>query len=289
MSFVPRIFTNRTPDLARAAMPPPYQTKDVSLFDGVVRVEMAGTGPAILLLHGWTLDRRMWRPQLAALAARYRVISVDRRGFGESSAPPDLDRELHDVRAILHALQLDRCALVGMSQGGRIAQRFAHTHGDLLWALVLQSAPLDAPAVTAEIPLADYQALVRSGRLDEMRAAWRAHPLLQFPASADRSLLDAMLDAYDGRDLLAHTQPAASAPAARLAAIETPTLVLTGEFDPDLRQQAADTLHRILPHAVRAILPGAGHLANLSHPDAFNALLLAFLQPHAPRPDRLAP
>ena len=74
----------------------------------------------MLLLHGWSLDRRAWAPQIP-LAERHRLVLIDRRGFGRSAAPPDLAAETLDLLALCERLELDRPILVGMSQGGRIA------------------------------------------------------------------------------------------------------------------------------------------------------------------------
>ena len=52
-------------------------------------------GTALVLLHGWALDRRAWQPQFGELASRFRLVAIDRRGFGRSTAPPDLATEIH--------------------------------------------------------------------------------------------------------------------------------------------------------------------------------------------------
>lgn len=255
----------------------------VSVPDGVLRGDQDGSGPAVLLLHGWTLDRRMWCPQVRALAASHRMIALDRRGFGQSTPPPDLDRETDDILAVLDALGIDRCALVGMSQGGRVALRFADRHPDRLSSLVLQSAPLDGfapgPREADAIPIAAYRDLVRSGEIDAMRTAWSSHPLMDFPDHLDRSAVDSMIEAYEGRDLTQAMPPASAAPnlAEALHTIAVPTLVVTGEHDTPWLQLVGDALAYGLPNAERRIIPGAGHMSNLSHPDAFNAALSVFL------------
>jgi pimeloyl-ACP methyl ester carboxylesterase len=157
-----------------------------------------------------------------------------------------------------------------MSQGGRIALHFALAHPGAVAGLVLQGAPLDgfspAPNEDESIPLADYAALVRAGRLDEMKVRWAAHPLMEGRVEA--------LAGYEGRDLLAGE---ASLPpiADRLGEIASPALIVTGENDIAWRQLVGDALAYGIPGARRARTPG-GHLCNLSDPAAFNTLVAGF-------------
>jgi pimeloyl-[acyl-carrier protein] methyl ester esterase len=236
---------------------------------GSIAGERAGTGPALLLLHGWALDRRVWAPQ-SPLADRLRLIAIDRRGFGRSTAPPDLAAESEDLLRLRDALGLGRMILVGMSQGGRIALHFALTHPDSVAGLVLHGAPLDGfepgPHGSEAIPLAEYRALVRDGRLEEMKTRWGVHPLMQGGAET--------LTGYGGRDLLAEESMLPHI-AHRLGEISVPVLVVTGEADTRWRQLVGDALAYGIPGARRAKVPGP-HLCNLSHPREFNSLIASF-------------
>lgn len=240
------------------------------------------TGPLVVLVHGWTLDSRMWAPQVAALSTRHRVVTFDRRGFGRATAPPDLDREPEDLLAILDALDAPTCGLVGMSQGGRVSLRFAHAHADRVQALVLHSAPLDGfrPATKPEeaIPVLRYREMVAAGQIAQMRADWAAHPIMSHDGGPLPDPLPAILADYDGRDLLAPS-PAANRfdMAAVLAEIQPPSLVLTGSHDTRWLNLVADALAYGLPHAERVTIDGAGHMANLSHPEAYNRIVGGFL------------
>ena len=78
--------------------------------------------PAVVLLHGYTSDLRMWHPTVAALCRDYRVIAIDLRGHGRTTAPEDLasytmEAYAEDVRCLLDALELSVCAMVGCSFG----------------------------------------------------------------------------------------------------------------------------------------------------------------------------
>ncbi|MCK6500402.1 MAG: alpha/beta fold hydrolase, partial [Nitrospira sp.] len=83
-----------------------------------------GTGLPVVFLHAFPLNRSMWRPQITALSARFRTISVDLRGHGESDAPLwafTLEQYADDVAALLDHLSIDRAVLVGLSMGGYVS------------------------------------------------------------------------------------------------------------------------------------------------------------------------
>jgi pimeloyl-ACP methyl ester carboxylesterase len=252
--------------------------------DGDILFDRAGAGPCVILLHGWTLDRRMWRAQVEALARHYTVIAVDRRGFGASSAPPGLDNEVDDVLALQEACGVARCALVGMSQGGRVALRYARLHPERLWALALQSAPLDgaAPPEDEAIPYGRYAALWQAGEREAVLKAWSDHAHMRRAHGRAEPLLQTMLQDYAGRDLMAPTPLAPRRSLVDLNAVATPTLVLTGEHDTAWLQAIGDEIARGLPRSERRVLADSGHLSNLTHPNEFNAALLDFLGRHAP-------
>ncbi|WP_156255824.1 alpha/beta fold hydrolase, partial [Sandarakinorhabdus oryzae] len=156
----------------------------IAVPGGDLIVEVAGQGPAIILWHGWTLDRRQWRGQ-AALADRFTLVAVDRRGFGESSAPADLAEEPADVARVAAALGLTRYHLVGLSQGGKVAlahaagldaasSRSAAARPAGLERVVVIGAPIDAelPVPPESVPVAEMAMLARAGRLADMRQLW---------------------------------------------------------------------------------------------------------------------
>lgn len=231
----------------------------------------------------------MWGPQIEALASRYKVVTIDRRGFGKSTAPPDLDREIDDILALMRMLGEEKIALVGMSQGGRVALRFAYRHRDRLWALVLNGSPLDGhdtgPVGREAIPIPHYAALAATGALDELRDHWRNHLLMSVTDGPARALVDLMLADYAARDLLAMHSAGPVALEIDLARLPVPTLVLLGQEDTGWLHEVGATLTARLPDARMAKIGGAGHLANMTHPAQYNAALLAFLNVYRPADD----
>lgn len=253
----------------------------VPVDGGACIVEIAGSGPPIIFLHGWTLDRRMWCDQFSALADRYTLIAIDRRGFGQSSAPPDRAAELADLEAVVAALGLARFALVGMSQAGSTAIGYALAHPAQVRALVLQGISLAGVPDRAHgmdaIPVRHFATLVEQGRLAEMKREWRDHPLMRTFSEHSATLAEAILDDYEGRDLLAGP----SGPSASLAdvtRIVVPTLAITGAADTGWRREIVRAIAKAAPRGQAHMIDGAGHLANMCRPDPFNAALTGFLE-----------
>lgn len=243
----------------------------VTVSGGELVVETLGAGPPLLLLHGWTLDRRMWLPQLP-LARHFTLVGVDRRGFGQSTAPPDLASEPDDVLRIADALGLDRFHLIGMSQSGRVALAVADRAADRLLSLTLQGTALDGVSGDDEqMPIVAMTAAARSGDLPGMRSLVEDHHLMQPVNPASATLAAAMLADYGGRDLLGQGR-GLPAFADAIVGAPFPVMAVVGCEDTPRRRANANAL--AAAGAEMVLLPGAGHLCNIDSPDAFNAAIL---------------
>jgi pimeloyl-ACP methyl ester carboxylesterase len=255
---------------------------EVPVHGGSVPIAMAGEGAPLILLHGWSLDHRMWAPQLAGLADGFFCVAPDRRGCGRATAPPDLAREAEDVIAIADFLGFDRFALLGLSRGAVVALDVARRYGARLTALVVSGAPLPALVPREEIiDLARFRALAARGALAELRSEWARHPLMRTHSPEAAALIAPILADYDGRDLLA-PGTAPGFPREALAMLPMPVLAMTGEHDTPWRRECARALGAAAPRARAIELPEAGHLANADNPAGFNAAVAAFLNPRAP-------
>jgi len=142
-----------------------------------LRLRDEGQGFPVLLVHGWALDLDMWQPQVAAWAARMRVLRYDRRGFGLSTGSPSLAADMRDIESLLRRLNLQRVAIVGMSQGARGAMCAAA--GPLrgrIACLILDGAPFDgSDSGEPEVPLARYRELARTrGAIESQQGALEA-------------------------------------------------------------------------------------------------------------------
>jgi len=261
--------------------------------------------PAVVLIHGHSLDLRMWERQVPALvAAGHRVVRYDVRGHGRSMIPPDgytwenasadlgdlLDR-LNVESPASESLRLEAAHVVGLSMGGGIALQFALDFPRRVLSLTLVDSTLPGFTYGAEFAR-QIEELVQAVRTDGPRAAferlWLSHPLFdgirRYP---DRftDLRETVLN-YAAADYREGAIPAGYQPtlADRLSEIAAPALVIVGENDIADFCLIADLLAENLPRARRLVLPDCGHLPPLEHPEAFNEALIAFLRGVSPAP-----
>jgi 3-oxoadipate enol-lactonase len=242
-----------------------------------------GAGPALLLIHGWALDLELWEPQVPALARSYRVIRFDRRGFGLSTGDPSLDCDAEDVVALLEHLGVERAALVGASQGARVALRVLLAAPARVACLILDGPPelleRQGGAAAREIPLAEYRRLARQGDMPAVRMLWSRHPFTQL-TSTDPVMwrhLESLLARYPGTDLLLPSAPQVPLSRARLRSLRVPVLIVNGERDLESRRASGARLSRAIPRAARSVIANAGHLPNLDCPAIYTQVCSEFL------------
>lgn len=228
-----------------------------------------------MLVHGWALDLDMWRAQIELLADRYHVIAYDRRGFGRSSGVPGIQQDVHDIDRLLDYFDVSKAAIVGMSQGARVALRWALKHSQRAVCMVLDGPPAEGwsqSVGTREIPIDDYRQRIRREGVDAVRNTWLQHPFMQLHTRSPcaHTLLHEIVVRYPALDLQMNEQPQAPLLGERdLRGLHVPTLVLSGEHDSLQRQSIATRMARALPEASLKLLPGAGHLGALDDPSAY--------------------
>jgi pimeloyl-ACP methyl ester carboxylesterase len=225
----------------------------------------------------------MWDAQIQAFASQYRVIRYDLRGFGQNRPTTTPYAHIDDLRALLDHLGVARAAILGLSMGGGIAVDFALAYPESTRALIAVDANLGGYEWTPEFDnsLGSVWDTGRNRGVEAARAQWMAHPLfapaLEQPPVA--VLLTQMISSYSGWHWVNSDPGRGLTPPAfeRLEEIAAPTLVVVGEREvPDFRA-LADTLASRIPGARQSVLPGAGHMANMENPDAFNRVVLEFL------------
>ncbi|MGQ0485434.1 MAG: alpha/beta fold hydrolase [Hyphomicrobiales bacterium] len=257
---------------------------EIRLPDGTSAL-VAGEGPALVLLHGVGLDRRIWAAQVHALARRHMVVTYDLLGHGKS--PPVmgeacLDDWVMQLERLARALRIERFSLVGFSFGGMIAQGFALRHPRRLERLVLMST------------VHDRSAEERAGVAARLKLAREATPAAIIPAALERWFSPAfaagqpeivqeyseLLRSNDPASFLAAYGCFANADcelAGRLGAISCPTLVMTGEFDTGSTPQMARKMAKAIANAKLSILALGRHMMPVEMADEVNAILLGFL------------
>ena len=243
--------------------------------------EVDGSGPAVVLVHGFSLDARMWDEQVPALRDIATVIRYDVRGFGRSSLPePDvLYAQSADLVALLDHLDVADAVLVGLSMGGLIVLHTAVIAPSRVRGLVLLDALLDEVEWDAESDIAmdaAAAAAVNDGTA-EAKAVWLQHPLFA-PARRNPELASRLARQVEPYTCFhwTHTDPRAPlepSPYAKLEQISAPTTVVIGELDVPCFHEMASVLARRIPDARLITVPDAGHMVNLEAPELVNALL----------------
>ena len=247
--------------------------------------QVTGAGPAVVLVHGFGLDMRMWDPQATHLAARFQVVRYDARGFGASGPFDPAVSYTHagDLLALLDYLGIQKAVLAGLSFGGRVVTQAALSAPDRIAGLVLLDSVLDGvpwdPGSAAASDTAVRQAQDRG--LLAGRAAWLAHPLFaaarQHPRLAGQ--LAEMVAGYPGQHWTSHDphKQAGPPPIDTLEKLAMPVLVLVGEHDVACFKEMSAVLALRIPGARYHVVPGAGHVINMEQPSTVNELLVSFL------------
>jgi pimeloyl-ACP methyl ester carboxylesterase len=251
--------------------------------------EMAGNGRAIVLIHGFTLDRRMWDDQFWLLAQQFQVVRYDMRGFGQSAVPTaEPYSHLEDLRALLDYLQLPQAHLVGLSKGGAVALDFALTYPQRTASLALIDTVLGGFPWSAEGAARDglVWEQARAEGIPAAKASWLSHPLFG-PAMGQTAVaarLIQIINDYSGWHFVNANPEQGISPAAaeRLHELQMPVLALVGELDlPDFRQ-ITNLIGRQVAQAVKVVVPGVGHMANMEAPERVTQTLAAFCQGVSP-------
>lgn len=246
-----------------------------------IAYESQGSGLPLVLLHGVTLDGSMWAGQVAAMAERFRCVTVDRRGHGGSAPLMDgADPALDLAEALDHA-GVRRCHLVGLSLGGLDAVRFAGCFSERVASLLLVDAWLPLPEMTWAPPWR----LAREQGPGAGRRAWLSDPLFA-PASRDPQVVAAIRAMVERNDLSLWTRrvrgPEPTPPPVTEVAsgIAIPTQVVVGELDLAPFHAVARWLQGNIPGAAGrpvAVVSDAGHMVPMERPEAFNRLLSDWL------------
>jgi 3-oxoadipate enol-lactonase len=245
-----------------------------------------GVGRPVVLLHGHTLDRRIWLPVLPhLLAAGLRVIRPDLRGHGRSDRPDSgyhVSHHAADVTAVLDAAALRRAAVIGFSFGGGVALEMAQTHPDRVASLGLVATVMpDRPFEPVFMDnLRQVAGVIRSeGVAAAMAGPWASSPLFRhsFTKPGVREAVAAIVGSFPGAEFLATERDRVerdwTAPE-KLAEITTATRVMVGECEMPgfvaFSKEAAEGI----PGATLEVVPDCGHLLPLEAPDAVARMII---------------
>lgn len=253
-------------------------------IDGLsVAYRRAGSGPALVLLHGFLFDSRAWTPQLEVLPEHFTVIAWDAPGAGQSSDPPEtftIGDWAKCLAGLLDAAAIENAHILGLSWGGILSQEFYRRYPPRARSLVLADT------------YAGWKGSLPEGVCEERLASClrdAARPASDvvskyLPGMHSES---ASQDARDGlASIMAEFHPIgfrlmamSSAEADTrdvLPSISVPTLLIWGDADARSPMHVARQIHGAIPGAKLAVIPGAGHLSNFEAPAPFDAIVRDF-------------
>jgi 3-oxoadipate enol-lactonase len=240
--------------------------------------------PVVMMSHSLAANLSMWDPQLGVLTARYRVLRYDTRGHGGTDAPEgpySLGQLAEDARALVQTLGIQRTSFIGLSMGSMIGQVLALTYPEMIQCLILCEA---SSRTSPELKLI-WDERIRVAQTQGMGAhvestidRWFTAPFQERRADVVdpvRAMIRATkpagyigcIHAIKGLDLVG-----------RQNAIQVPTLIIVGEQDPASPVANSQAIHERIQGSELVILKSAAHLSNMEQPEAFNRVVLAFLE-----------
>jgi 3-oxoadipate enol-lactonase len=232
-----------------------------------IAVDVEGSGPLLIFLHGIGGNRRNWRDQLPVFGAYFTAVAWDARGYGDSD---DYDGALDfaafsdDLRRVVDHFDAERAHLCGLSMGGRIAQpSLAQMPPEKRREFIrLRQGPLRAGKTPAEMAPDVAKTLVSA----------KAVP------GAFQRLVDSMAALHKESYLKTIEASMLYERVPDLEAVDVPTHVVVGADDTLTPPGVARTMAERIPGARLSVIANAGHLTNLEQPSAFNAAVLGFLR-----------
>ena len=239
--------------------------------------ERSGSGDPVVLLHAGVVDGRIWAPVVPLLASRYDVVLYDQRAYGRSAGWDDPYSLADDLFGVMDEVGFEGAALVGLSRGGRIALDAVLERPERVSRLALVASALPGHEPTWNVP----DDLAR--RWDEAEAAGDYAALAEIdlelwaPLGADaelRAMFHENAEASNGADPDVEPEPPA---AERLAEIDLPVLVVTGDRDVPAMTEIGDVLERRIAGAGRVVISEADHMVPWRRPQELANVLAAFL------------
>jgi pimeloyl-ACP methyl ester carboxylesterase len=248
-----------------------------------VAYERTGSGPVLVLLHGFLSDSRAWRPQLEGLSEHFTMIAWDAPGAGQSHDPPETfgTGDWADCLAgLLDVAGVGSADILGLSWGGMVAQELYRRRPERVRSLVLADTYAGWRGSLSEATTEERLATcLRDSTLPPGELVPKYLPGMHSESATQevREELAEIMSAFhpvgfrlmalssahcDTRDLLPE--------------IGVPTLLVWGEADARSPMSVANQLHAAIPGARLAVIPGAGHVSNLEAPARFNAAVRDF-------------
>jgi 3-oxoadipate enol-lactonase len=245
-----------------------------------------GAGPAIVLIHGFPFDRRMWHLQVPCLVeAGYRVILPDLRGFGESQVPEaswSLATQAADLVELLNYLGIGRAVFCGASMGGSVLFHLLDRYPTKVAGACFVSSRSRGDDMIEKVKRSEIVDKLSSGHRNEVNMILCTQLLGEDAISRHPDLarsLKSWIESTDTRSLICGLQAIRDRKdfTSRIREFFQPTLVVTGDADRIVSPEHGRYLVQALTLGAGYEFPEAGHMVNLEQPENFNHCLLEFV------------
>jgi pimeloyl-ACP methyl ester carboxylesterase len=228
----------------------------------------------IVLIHGFGLDSRVWKPQVEELSKHNKVVVYDVRGFGKSSIPKGEYDNVEDLFRILNHLKIEKAKIVGHSHGGGIAINFALEHKDMIESLILLSPSL--PGYRVDNPFwEELQKLGRRNDKEGIKKKMLEHEMFNsFPKDSEEyKLLKNFILDYSCWHFLNKDMARKYDAYGRIKELNNiPTKVIYGQLEENSVKEIANVINKEVD-AELIELEGVGHMSNLEKPEVINNLI----------------
>ena len=253
----------------------------VNGVDIAYRFDGPSDGHVVMMANSLMSDCSMWDWNVPALTDRYRVLRYDKRGHGQSAVSPGpytIAQLADDAVGLLDALGIEKAHFMGLSIGGMIGQQLGARYPERVYSLSLCNSASEMPPRSLweeRFEIARTQGI--AGLVDGTIKRWFTAPFIErAPGDIEKvrqMILGTNVDGYMAcgsavRDMAQSTM---------LLKIKTPTLVLSGQYDPACTVDQGTVLHRLIDGSKMVVLEDAAHLSNIEQPAAFNSAVRAFI------------
>ncbi len=254
--------------------------KDFAYINGTkIYYEVAGRGKALVLVHGFTLDHRMWDDQFVKFSSFNKVIRYDMRGFGKSALPTsDAYSHAIDLRCLLEFLNIKSANVLGFSMGGEVALDFALNFSGILNSLILVDSWLSGYPGTGG----------RSGfkmtnlKVEDAKKIWFEHPIFDTIRFKQDLFLKIEKIVSDYKFWHSNKKDPAyklfSDAKKFLPKIDKPVLIIIGQYDLPDYHAIAKILYDEIGNCQKVIIENSGHITNIEAPEKFYGTVKNFIE-----------
>lgn len=253
--------------------------------DVQIAYDDVGVGPAVVLIHGYPFNRSLWTEQTEALTSRFRVVTPDLRGFGESDAsegPVTMNRMAQDVAMLMDQLGIQQAVIGGLSMGGYVALAFVKQFPSRVKALVLADTRAQSDTEEAKQTRFQHAEKALSEGMAGIADAMLAKLLTPDTVSKRPEVVKRV------RDMMLKTKPQGAASALLgmaeredhsefISTIRVPAMILVGREDAITPVADSEKMQSKIATSRLVVIENAGHVSNLEQTEQFNFALLRFL------------